>query len=326
MNNEKLQLLTGVVAMFVLPNVSGMQRALVDMLGINSKSNYVAPGVENRKCYEYFLELTGDLVADEMVVCCDGFGKLISASEESVTSCLNPWKYDRVYAPSFDSNGNAIGSAVDRAWMARWEPSLDEYNREERSDTAPVEWKTAIESFHQSHNHTSPDTRDMAKRTHPKHRSKMEVAPKIFRYEPWDQLWSKFQKVEPGIANLIRNPEAKAECPTILRTYAPWEMVKGTNSSCLCLNCEGMNACRCGSKSTVKAIEEVKKNVGKILPSAGGEEATSNNAVVDGANTTLLCLSLRLLTRYPPPQSTPHQLSPPPSHPQLLTPPPPFLL
>jgi hypothetical protein len=97
-------------------------------------------------------------------------------------------------------------------------------------------------------------------------------------------LWSEFQKVKPGIANLIRNPEAKAECPTVLRTYAPWEMVKGTKSSCLCLNCEGMNACRRGSKATIKAIAEVKNNVSKILPSAGGEEATPDDAVVDGAD------------------------------------------
>ena len=112
--------------------------------------------------------------------------------------------------------------------------------------------------------------------------------PQYIRYELWDQLWSEFQKVEPGIANLIRNPEAKGECPTILRTFAPWEMVKGTNSSCLCLNCEGINACRCGSKTTIKAIEEVKNNVIEILSSAGGEEATPDNAVVDGADLPLL--------------------------------------
>jgi hypothetical protein len=35
MNKEKIELLTGVVAMFVLPNISGMQRASLDILGIN---------------------------------------------------------------------------------------------------------------------------------------------------------------------------------------------------------------------------------------------------------------------------------------------------
>ena len=90
LNKEKLQLLTSVVAIVVLPNVSGIQRASLDMLGINSNSNYVARGVENRKCYEHFLKLAGNLVTGEMVVCRDVFGNLISASEESVTICRNP--------------------------------------------------------------------------------------------------------------------------------------------------------------------------------------------------------------------------------------------
>ncbi len=37
-----------------------------------------------------------------------------------------------------------------------------------------------------------------------------------------------------------------------LRMYAPWNMVKGKDSSCLCVNCEGTNAIKRGSKATLK--------------------------------------------------------------------------
>ena len=42
-----------------------------------------------------------------------------------MTICLEPWKFDRVY------------TLPPKARMARWEPSLDEYERVERSDTTP---------------------------------------------------------------------------------------------------------------------------------------------------------------------------------------------
>ena len=74
-----------------------------------------------------------------MVVYRDGFGKLISESDESMTICLEPWKYKKVYTPSTENEGNAIGSPRQRARLARWEPSLEEYVRKEQSDTVPQE-------------------------------------------------------------------------------------------------------------------------------------------------------------------------------------------
>ena len=73
----------------------------------------------------------------------------------------------------------------------------------------------------------------------------------------WDQLWSEFEKVQPGIADKIRNTNNPNECPIMIQMYAPWEMVKGTDSSCLCINCEGMNACQSVCMGAVKVIAQL---------------------------------------------------------------------
>ena len=39
-----------------------------------------------------------------------------------------------------------------------------------------------------------------------------------------------------------------------IRYYAPWEMRKGKNSSCLCIHCEGTNAARRGAKAAINLI------------------------------------------------------------------------
>jgi hypothetical protein len=37
----------------------------------------------------------------------------------------------------------------------------------------------------------------------------------------------------------------------------PWEMVKGTDSLCLCINCKGMNACQRGCMGAIKVIDQL---------------------------------------------------------------------
>ena len=173
-----------------------------------------------------------------MVVCGDGLGKLINKSEESMAICVEPWKYKIVYTSS-DKNRNVCPPGHRARW-ARWEPSLDDYEREEQSDTVPKEWKKGIDAFHGSHNHTLPNTNDLAKRTYPVYRSQTETKTRIYHSETWDQLWSKFEKMHPGIADKICNLNAPMECPTFLWKHALWEIVKGKYPSCLCVNCEGV--------------------------------------------------------------------------------------
>ena len=138
---------------------------LCKLLGLNTQAKYMKCGLENRSEFDTFLKLTGVINPGEMVLCRDGCGELKEKTDQSMTICLEPWKFDRVYTPP------------PKARMARWEPSLDEYERVERSDTTPQEWKDAIDSFLRGHNHTSPNTNDSAKRRHPTSQTQQEVKP-----------------------------------------------------------------------------------------------------------------------------------------------------
>jgi hypothetical protein len=150
---------------------------------------------------------------------------------ESVIVSIKPWQYDKEYRP---------GSS---ARLARAESPLDEHFHQKRSNTTPLEWIDAINKFHQDHNPISPNMKNLAVCCHPSNKALIQQSPCIHRYETWDQLWSEFKKVQPGIADKIRNTNNPNECPIMICTHAPWEMVKGTDSLCLCINCTGMNAC-----------------------------------------------------------------------------------
>jgi hypothetical protein len=73
---------------------------------------------------------------------------------ESVIVSIEPWQYDKEYHP---------GSS---ARLARAEPPLDEYFRQKRSNTTPLEWIDAIDKFHRDHNPISPNMKDLAVRCH----------------------------------------------------------------------------------------------------------------------------------------------------------------
>ncbi|KAL7425741.1 hypothetical protein ACHAXH_001300 [Discostella pseudostelligera] len=117
----------------------------------------------------------------------------------------------------------------------------------------PAQWIDAIVAFH--HKNTiirlPIDTKDQLCRCHPAEhpRQKKEYAPVIYQYKTWDQLWIDFhfQKDEhpARMAAHIRNGNQEPNnCPMVLRLHAPWNMIKGKDSSCLllCINCKGTNA------------------------------------------------------------------------------------
>jgi hypothetical protein len=43
----------------------------------------------------------------------------------------------------------------------------------------------------------------------------------------------------------------------MIQMYGPWEMVKGTDSLCLCINCKGTNACQPGCMGAIKVIDQL---------------------------------------------------------------------
>ena len=96
-----------------LNNQFSSSRAPCDVLGLNRQSKYVKEGRKNRKAYNKFLELDGDMNVGEMGVCREGYGILKEFNEESVTISLLPWECDVMYKPATTAR------------MTRWEPPLD---------------------------------------------------------------------------------------------------------------------------------------------------------------------------------------------------------
>ena len=181
-----------------------------------------------------------------MVQCRSGFGTLkdINVVDNSITISLLPWKADAIYDPRSSAR------------MVRYEPNLLEWERGMRKDTVPQQWIDTIESFLLKHNHPSPNAKDQLCKRHPDYPRQKIYAPVIYRYETWDQLWSDFKIKHPAIAAHIQNPNQPNECPSrLLRFHAPWNMMKGTDSSCLRINCEGTNAVKYGAKAAMAIIK-----------------------------------------------------------------------
>ena len=72
-----------------------------------------------------------------------------------------------------------------------------------------------------------------------------------------DEIWLKFVNEHPSIADKYRYKKRPFQCPRILRDNAPWEMVKATSASCLCGDCEGMDALRRGAMGACAIIDNV---------------------------------------------------------------------
>jgi hypothetical protein len=144
----------------------------------------------------------------------------------------------------------------------------------------------SICSTGRSHNHTSPNKKDMATRRHPDHPAQKQgqTAVRIYQYETWDQLWQEFRKENKGIADNISNLNQLNECPMPLCKFAPWEMIKGKDSSCRCINCEGTNAVKRGAKAEIKAIDPIKSNIDLTANDTLASSGNGDNGDNDSSN------------------------------------------
>ena len=250
-SKEKLCILTAVAAIFLPCKADKMHGTACGILGINKAASYTKHGMENRIAYDNFLKIKGDdIITGDKVLCRDGCGTLLAKDDNiSITISLEPWEYHKTYNP------------IGKARMARWEPDLDAYDRVERSDVTLSEWIEAIDTFLRKHNHQSPNTKDVISRRHPDHPAVKEEKVRVYRYESWNELWDTFQVEHPGIADKIRNQDNPKECPSIIRQHAPWELVKGKDSSCLCMNCEGTNAVVRGTKGAIKTVGSLMNHI-----------------------------------------------------------------
>ena len=221
-----------------------------EMLGINHRSKYAKAGIENRALFDEFFELEGDIEIGERVICRGGDdGKLIAIDPDgSVTIQLHPWNTQVKY------------KTARVARMRRRAPALDGYDREERPDTIPTHEKETINSFFRRHVPISPNKRDIVKRRHKLYPAQQQKKQAMHRYETMDELWAKFKKEHADLGAKYLNEKMPNTCPRILRDNSPWEMRRAHDSSCLCINCEGMNVLRRGVSAACTAIDTIIAN------------------------------------------------------------------
>ena len=165
--------------------------------------------------------------------------------------------------------------------MARLEPALDFYNCNQRLDGIPQDWKNEIDQFHRQRNVISPNKKYHATRQHPLYTRQTQTAPKIYRYETWNELWDHFQQDHADISTKIINPKNPHKCQGLLYHGALWKMVKCDDSSFLCTNCEGMNTLRRGSLVTKVAIEYISEQVKYSITSNTVNNISNNETVHD---------------------------------------------
>ena len=153
-----------------------------DTLGLNPKSKYVELGIENRKLYDSFLMLDGDIAVGEHVTYRSSPVAIVTdiRTNGSVTVKLLPFGNEKKFR-SFASGK-----------IRRLEPELDNYQRKTRFDTTPQHVKTTIEDFIRRHVPISPNKLDIVKRRHPQHPAMFETKQAMLRYQTMNKLWQQF--------------------------------------------------------------------------------------------------------------------------------------
>ena len=152
-------------------------------------------------------------------------------------------------------------------------PDLDEAfarNKQPRTIAA----RATIREFHLRANYTSPNKKDTRRLRMGYNTYLTERA--IYRHNTWDELWRDFRAEEPVVAATIINPDHPTTHPTLFRTAAPWQMVKGKEGSCLCTSCESMSAVKRGQQSVVKVLEGVLRQWEDRSASATAAEESRN--------------------------------------------------
>ena len=246
------KVLTAVTAVLLPANVSGKSddfyiRDVCEMLHINRKSKYFLKGIQNRKQYDAYLMLEGDIRIGEKVSCRSSPEALVKTIGQngSVTVQLLPFETEKTF-PSFSSGK-----------IRRYEPSLDNYYRATRFDTTPTHIKTTIEEFFRRHVPISPNKSDIVKRRHQKYKAQFETRQAMLRYQTMNELWHQFIEDHPEMATGMQNVKQPNTAPMIFRCNAPWEMRKANDSGCLCKDCESFHLLRRGVLGACVAIDKV---------------------------------------------------------------------
>ena len=141
--------------------------------------------------------------------------------------------------------------------MVRWQPHLDDYSRDERSDVTPITDKRLIYAYYKRKLPESPNKRDTVTLRHPEFPSQVKTERKMYRFETFDELWAGFKKDHPATYDQYKNKSKPLLAPRVFRDNAPFQVKKAHDTGCCCIKCEGMNELRRGCNGAAAKLVDV---------------------------------------------------------------------
>lgn len=222
-------------------------RAFSQMFGVNRDAKYLANGVQNRRAFNRYLELEGDIAVGEKVSCRGGSDATLIGrdADGAVTIQLHPYETVKRY------------TSATSAQMMRQQPSLISNDRGTRSDTTPSVDKELFDSFFRRQCALSPHKKDTVKQRHPDFRTQFLEKRRLIHYETLDEMWGEFKRQHPDLYERYGNEERPNTAPKIFYDCRPFEMTKGGNVSCLCVVCEGFSCLMRGAPAAIKLLDRV---------------------------------------------------------------------
>ena len=291
---QSVHILTSFCAIMAPPsqesnkNAVFSRRQFCKLFGFNRNSKYLKMGIKNRRSFNNYLALKGEIKVGEKV-CCRGSddATLISLDNDGkVTIQLHPYETTKTY------------TSAARASMIRYIPRLDGYSREIRCDLTPEHHCRIIECFFRRNVPESPNTKDTEKKRHPIFRSQVIEKRRLVRYQTWQELWVDFGKQHPEVYEKYKSETDELIVPRVFRENAPFEMTKAHDIGCACIDCEGMQSLMLGCVVAIPIIVEVMRMM-KLMPTSDArkrqisqlervEDILSTNSKYD---TIVKCLS-----------------------------------
>ena len=164
--------------------------------------------------------------------------------------------------------------------MVRWQPALDDYSREERSDVIPSTDKRLILVYFKRKLPQSPNTKDTVRLRHAEHPTQFKEERTIYRFETFEELWAGFRKDHPATYEKYKDSKQPHLAPRVFRENDPFQMKKAHDTGCCCIECEGMNELKRGSNGAAAKIEEVMKRLQSSVTRSANPALTSTLAKI----------------------------------------------
>jgi len=128
-------------------------RHFCNLFGLGRQLKYVKSAISNRIAFNIYLEKDGKLEIRERASCAgsDDATIITFGDDGSITTQLYPFETVKKYKNHGCSK------------IVRWQPPLDEYSRDKRSDSMPINHKRLILVFFMRKLPKSPNKKDIVK-------------------------------------------------------------------------------------------------------------------------------------------------------------------